>query len=368
MDGPRPVRPEEIEDLTDLLDAIFGFDYYKREYMIAGLRRPVMETGRVIAEGGKPISYIFSHDAELSMYGCTVRVASIGCVGTREDRRKKGYAGAILTHHIERMEAAGVRLMIVSGDRNLYRRNHCVHAGVAYEAKLTPGLFAAPPTGLSVRRAGIEEWSLLAPLYQAEAAHFVRPADLEGNLCFWWDCCKFEIYAIEHGGRPVAYAVLGGYRWRDERGHWTAEYAGSRAALLEAMPRLFEATGSSLISVQALAQDVELRYRLAEMGVGTEWRTISGTKRLINLPGLMEDLRDYLAAQLTERDLAGLSFAQEGERCTFALGRERLDLDLSEACRLVCGHPNARTAEGALGRALGAIFPLPTIQAGLNYV
>jgi hypothetical protein len=45
-------------------------------------------------------------------------------------------------------------------------------------------------------------------------------------------------------------------------------------------------------------------------------------------------------------------------------------LDLSAAARLVFGDlgPEAPEVRGDLGRVLSAIFPLPTIQPGFNYV
>jgi predicted N-acetyltransferase YhbS len=370
VDGPRQARPEEIEALTDFIAAIFGFTEYGRDYMIAGMRRPIMDTARVIVEDGEPVSYIHSQEYPFSICGCTTRVSSIGCVCTREDRRNRGYAGAILAHHITRLAATGVRLMIVSGSRTLYQRNHCVYASVSYDAKITPGPFPSAPPGASVRRVTLDDWPTLAPLYQAEPAHFVRPADLEQHLCFWWNCNGLDIFLIESDGRPVAYIALGRHRWREERGRWVAEYAGSRAALLDALPLLFEATGSSLIVWPALAHDTDLRYRFSRLGIETEWHEASGTIRLVDLPGLMSDLRDYVTARVPAADLARLSFAQEGELCTFALGEERAQLDLSGAARLVFGHlgPEAPEVKGDLGRVLSAIFPLPTIQPGFNYV
>ena len=38
------------------------------------------------------------------------------------------------------------------------------------------------------------------------------------------------------------------------------------------------------------------------------------------------------------------------------------------ALSLVCGGPDAPLVTGDLGHVLSAIFPLPTIQPGLNYV
>jgi predicted N-acetyltransferase YhbS len=367
VEGPRAPRPEEIDDVTELISSIFRFGYYDPDYRLAAMRRPVMQTGRVIMHEGKPVSYIYAHDTGFSMCGCPVKVTSIGCVCTAEAHRNQGLANAILTHQIERAAAAGVRLMIVSGGRGLYRRHHCVPAGLASEVKLRPALFRPSSGHLSIRRVTLDDWPILAPLYQDEPAHFIRPADLEQNLCFWWNCHHSEIYLVEDDNRPVAYAALSPHRWSDEEARWVSEYAGSRAALLDAMPLLFDATGVKLIAFAVLAQDRDLQYRFQRLGLELNWRTISGTMRIINLPGLMSDLKDYLAARLLERDLCRLSFEQDGETCIFRVGEESVALDLSAAAHLVCGGPEAPEIAGDLGRVLSAVFPLPTIQPGFNY-
>lgn len=367
MDGPREVRPEEIGGVIELLNDCFGFHRYDRDYEFAGLRRPVMQGGRAIVQEGRPVSYIFAHDAEFSIYGDRTRVSSIGCVCTREDQRNQGFAGTILRHHIERLAAENVRLMIVSGGRSLYRRHHCAPAGLAYRVRLPSESLPPAPPGLALRRVLLDEWTTLAPFYAAEPAHFIRPADLAQNLCFWWDTQRSTICLIEREGRPVAYAVLNAHRNRED-GVWVGEYAGSRTALMEALPLFAEVGGAPIITIEPLRQDAELLYQCARRGLAGEWCTISGTIRIINLPGLMADLGDYVAARLPECDRSRLSFAQDGETCAFRLGDERVELDLSAAARLVCGSPDAPQIPGDLGRALSAIFPLPTISPGLNYV
>jgi predicted N-acetyltransferase YhbS len=368
MEGPRAARPEEIEDLTDLVDTIFGFSYYQHGYMVAGMRRDVMQTGHAMFDGGKPVSYILSHDTAFSLCGCTTHVTSVGCVGTRKDYRNQGLAGTILTHHIARARAAGARLMLVSGSRPLYTRNHCVYTNLAFWATLTPEQFPAPAEGLSIRRVTLEDWPTLAPLYQAEPAHFVRPADVEQHLCFWWNCGGSRLWLVEHQGEPVAYMELAVPRDPARTGRHVQEYAGSRAALLGAVPLLFAENGGSEIEWGVLRQDRELRLQLTRLGTPLEEGPVSGTVRLLDLPGLMSDLHDYVAARLTPEDLARLSFDQEGDACRCAFAGEELQVDPSAAVRIVLGSPDAPHVKGELGRVLNRLFPLPTIQPGLNYV
>ena len=75
-----------------------------------------------------------------------------------------------------------------------------------------------------------------------------------------------------------------------------------------------------------------------------------------------------MAARLAPPELAQLSFGQEGDACRFAFAGEELQLDPSAAVRIVLGSPDAPQVEGELGRVLNRLFPLPTIQPGLNYV
>jgi predicted N-acetyltransferase YhbS len=369
MDGPRFVRQEEVEDLADLLNEVFGFDYYERDYMISRLRRPVSMRGGIgIFEEGKPVSYIFTQDTPFSIFGCLVKISNLGCVCTQEASRNRGFAGAILTHHLRRMEAEGVRILIVSGNRNLYQRHHCVYAGRAWQAAITPGLLPPPPEGLSLRRVTLDDWPELAPIYQAEAAHFVRPAALPEELCFWWNCTNPWIYLIEFRGEPVAYLAASRSRNPEHTDCWTAEYAGARGAIMEALPLILADTGCSVINFSALAQDRDLLYQFRRLGLEMKPLMISGTKRLINLPGLMNDLSPYLTARLKSADLDQLRFDQEGEMCAFSFANERLELDLSDSARLVLGSLETPPVEGELGRVLSAIFPLPTIQSGFNFV
>ena len=123
-----------------------------------------------------------------------------------------------------------------------------------------------------------------------------------------------------------------------------------------------------------LGSDRELSYLLSRRGIALEPTHVEGTHGILDLPGLMRDMRQYLAARLPRTDLRRLSFGQQGDTCTFGLGDERLELDAlqaasaSQAVRLVLGSPEAPSVGGELGRALSAVFPLPMPMPGFNAV
>lgn len=371
MPAPRRVQSSEINDLADMIGEIFGLNkLYTKGQMVAGLRKPVTRRDTlVIAQDGKLVSHIRVVYDRVSVYGCEFKVASIGAVSTRPEYRKRGYAGAILDLALREMYQRGAKVLIVSGDRSLYRRYHCAPAGRLYETSAGRD-FASPGADLTVRRVTPEDWHLLAPLHQAESVRFVRPADFISRLTFWWDCQSPELWLIEQSGKPLAYAMLS-LAWRDDperKVREIQEYAGSRAALLDALPAIFAATDFNEIKVFALGHDAEFVHLLKQHGLAVDWRTLGGTHRVVDLPGLVKALRPYLAARLPAKDLRRLSFQQRGERCAFRFGDEAMEMSLSQAAPLVLGGPGAPKVKGEVGRVLSAVFPIPFPMPGFNYV
>lgn len=372
MAEPRPVEPNEIEDLVEMIGTVFGIDdHYSKEYMASQLKRPfALREALVICEEGRPVSHIRTAYSTVSVYGCEFKVASIGSVGTVEAYRGRGYAGAILEMFLRRMEKDGAKVLIVSGSRGLYRRAHCVPAGRLLTATVRPGDLEESPSGISVRRVGPEDWPLLAPLQQAESVRFARRLDFLSRRPFWWDCDFPELWLVESEGEPVAYVGMT-RDWRDgsavrSRDMW--EYAGARAGLLAGLPAIFREGKVEEIQLNVLGHDREMEYLLRRRGVALKEGTLGGTHRLIDLPGLMQKLRPYLRERLERRDLRSLSFDQEGDRCVFAYGEERLECGIGEATALVLGGPAAPKVSGDLGRVLSRVLPAPFPMPGFNCV
>jgi hypothetical protein len=210
----------------------------------------------------------------------------------------------------------------------------------------------------------------MAPIQQAEPVRFVRTADYVSTLPFWYDCDSPKLWLIERGGEPVAYLGLCLGWPRETPVTWRAswEYAGSRAALLDALPAIFAETGLQRIVLCALGHDRELVYLMQRRGWELTPRTLGGTHRLLDVPGMMKLLKPYLSARLPRRDLRQLAFDQNGDRCLLAYGTERLDISLSEAAPLVLGGPDAPQVQGELGRVLARAFPIPFPVPGFDYL
>jgi GNAT superfamily N-acetyltransferase len=367
-EGPRLVRREELDDLGDLVALSFGGVVPRRRG-----RRNRWWQGRtgsyVIARDGKPVSHIRVVYNVLSLNGCRLKIASIGGVCTHPDYRGQGIASTLLDHCVEVAADAGASLLLISGERGLYRRALAADAGPIYEAEVSPDSASVATPAPCARPAQPEDWAACARLYQSEPVRFVRSAGFFRRT-FSWRAVR-GTWVIEWGGEVTAYMLLS-RPWgtpADYPRRLVAEYAGSRAALLEGLPSLFDASGFEQITLRAPAWDQELAYLLDRAGSAPKPTTLPDhTIRLLDLPRLMRRLRSHTAERLSRVHVRGLTFDQEGSRCIFGFGDEKLQLDLRKGAALVLGGPEAPPVDGELGRVLALLFPVPLPLPGLNYV
>ena len=367
-EGPRPARREELDDLADLMVACFGGALGPRRRR----RRPrwIQRSGAwVIARDGRLVSHIRLVYNFLSIYGCRVKIASIGGVCTHPDYRNHGLASLLLEHCAVVAREAGASLLLISGRRGLYRRAMAVDAVPIFRTRIGRGSIETRNGAPRARPGRPEDWAACARLYQAEPVRFVRVAEVfaralggHGHRMPW---------VIESRGDVVAYVVLA-RDWGhppESRERWVSEYAGVRGALVAGIPSLLEAANVDEIEFRAPQCDRELDYLLGNAGLrlgeGTLWEH---TIRLLDLPLLMRRLRPYTVARLPREAARALAFEQTAEQCMFTRGEDALGLDIGKATALVLGGPEAPRVGAELGESLNALFPIPFPLPGMNYV
>ncbi len=417
---------------------------------------------RIIAVDGKPVSHIRIIYDHLSIYGVRIKTASLGGVCTDPEFRGRGIATRLLDSCIDEATRAGAKLLIISGDRGLYLRAQAAIAGPVWETRIVRREHGDSEQALTVRAAGIDDAPALSRLHQAEPVRYVRSGDFfarmlrHGHRQPWLiesGATGRSMRARKHravipsdfprgsgeagtrgrrcrlrfGGTPgFASSPIRFLRSRPERGDslqypgaqpiaylslsriWDlpsaapiralAEYAGSRAALIDSLPSLLDAAGLAELRVSFPTHDTEMTHLFRSRGVSLRRDTVHAhTYRLLDLPGLMRALRPYLAARLPASALRAFSITPSperlspaderpspagerispagegvspaaGERVHIRFGSEQADLSLSEAAAIMFGGPTAPAIGGDLGQILHRLFPIPLPLPGLNYV
>ena len=381
--GPHPVRREELAASQRLsLQCFPGFrEELTEKDLLASYVPPRRGGVQVLSHRGVPVSQIGIYHSQVNLYGCPLRIASIGGVCTHPDYRGLGLATRLLETCVHKLVAEGARLMLVSGARNLYTRLGCVAAqdfeAIVLKPTFPKGAIDSQPAYspatfgkvFSLRPATAADASLCARLYQSEAVHFVRRVEeFAEHFSRLEEFPRAEDWVVESQGQPLAYMFLG-VPWE----HWTfptfpkgaiepipslsfrapmdvpihgisvgvrevVEYAGSRTALVAGLAQAVVQSKLAELRLLIPRQDVDLLQLLRVHAVtGDATPLIGHTMRVVNFPRLMSDLRPYVKARLTQDQRRGLRFEQEGDRCVIVRAHERLELDTATTTPLVMG-------------------------------
>jgi GNAT superfamily N-acetyltransferase len=386
FDGPRLVRGDELLACERLSHLCFGGSEADLDVEPPATYIPPKRGGTyVITHQGTPVSQISIFHHRIQLYDGQIRVGSIGGVCTHPDFRGQGFAGQLMEHCTRQLAQEGARLMLISGERGLYTRLGNARTGryMGFTARPNVDQGQSVASNLLVRPATRADALRCSQLYQAEPVHFVRQVTRYAEALPESDSyIHADFWIIERSGQVVAYLLVG-IPW-DEMAHPEAgirhvsEYAGSRLALADALDVLLARGGLKELTWPVAWQDVDLIQLLQARGFPAQLITLpEHTMRIINFPGLMDDLRPILRARLEPSLLRGLLFEQSGpllgsaggDTCTIRRGPDCLTLDGAAMTRLIMGDVaiSPIIAPGALADVIAAIFPLPSFLPGLNY-
>src|SRR5688572_8670328 len=275
LDGPRLIRREELLDSIRLFRISFGGPEIEDEEEILASYVPPRRGGTyALLHEGKPVSQIGIFHDQIKMYDGMIRTGSIGGVCTHPDYRGRGLASYLLKHCAQQLVKEGARLMLISGDGEVYTRLGNVLQGKYMTFSIQPDQirqWSPTPSDLVLRRATDADALICSQLYQAESIHFVRQiSDFSAAL---HDPMRdtyihADQWIIERAGQAVAYLFLG-FLWGLPNGlnsgiRHIGEYAGSRVALADAIPVLMMEGGLQNLTWQVPWQDIELIQLLQE--------------------------------------------------------------------------------------------------------
>jgi len=333
-------------------------------------------------ESGQTVSRVGLWERDVYVYGCSFKVGCIGGVWTKEEYRGRGYATRLLESAIKRTWEDGGDVLLVSGDRGLYRRLNCVAA--------------APYRLFEVSRMDVEKFlkgevepveycdedlTDLTRIYQMEpiryhrtVEHFKSGLDRRHWWPLWpgWFYVKHNTYMLKFGSQSLAYVVIQPSNQGGLSGKIAAvcEYAGSRNAIVGAIPWIFERYGVEKLLIWVSPFDVELQYLLNKLGLKSEIGDLPGhTIRMVDFPRLCEKIRPYFEVHLGCRKAELLKFKQENDVFTVEFQGQRLQFDSRMIVRLVFGSVEEAVKMpdvGELTAILRRIFPIPFPWPGLE--
>jgi len=385
-EGPRGTRREEYGKVMELVEGIFVRASERGTNMENGFpllfNANNLENMRIFLLDGKPVAHIGLSIAEATLHGCRLKIGMVGAVGTDPMHRGRGLGGRLLSDCMSKLLADGVDFVMVSGIRSLYDRAGCVMAGKAYAYDMTAENMekVLDDIRLACRIREYEPSRIgeLIAIYEAESVRYLRTRDEFMTLLDERTYARPKTFLIELGGEAVAYVCIE-TRWGDEGACWIEEYAGSRDAIIAAVPQLLERLGLKVLRITAPHHDFELMGALAHMG-RPRASGFGGTMRVINPRGFLEKLKPHLSARLGE-SARGITYAVKGGGPAISLGREVVEFgDERDLTWMLFGQPELYEERfgqfmrppsiefgGDLERKLANAFPLPTFLYNLNY-
>lgn len=297
---------------------------------------------------GKPVSMVAVKRQHVVFQGITMEVASIGSVVTLPSYQGRQISSAILDQIIQDLTSESVPLMLVSGDRGLYRRIHCIPVGNMFEAAVDG---SADDSLCGVNRVEeIQEHKRaafaanLGQLYRAEASRYRRTDTEMATLvnALWskrtgYSQRLFVIYAddtdverervLPAGDRKIAAYVVA-YQAASSPDHVDVfEWAGSRSAFVQSLPDIRKAfSGAAQVRFHVHRTDFTMQSILRQLSVSMQQVPLQGTIRILDVQAFFSALEPVFV----ERYGVGAELEQNGASWTIHLDDKHLTTESLE--------------------------------------
>lgn len=378
MEGPRGLKKDELRSAAELTNLVFRHDspYKMEEEFPLLFSENNLENIRVFVDAGKVVSMVGMCINDVIIMSCMIGAVCIGSVCTHPEYRNKGLASKLLEDATNRAVQEGASLMLVSGDRGLYRRFGCVDAGIYRWHSIKSDQLEVHEKNLTIRKYGEKDVIELVKLHQLEPIRFIRTYEDFKTLLESKRLCDqiSETYVVERNGPVVAYVSLQLPRSRDLP-LAILELAGSRFAIVKTLRSLMDDVGTESAIVRTTTADVELDHLMVSAGAKRSTGGFMGTVKLIDIERFLESIDTYMTEVIGKRRRKDLSIKYEGKtsELSFTYMDQKFSIrGIDEITSFIFGsvekQQKLKHANSELEDMLNSIFPMPLVDYGLNYV
>lgn len=364
-EGPIPLPPDRLDELVSLTNRVFRSQQgdMGREYPLV-FDPDRTEGMRVILEDDKVVSHVGVCVRDAFILGIPLRVASIGAVCTDPEYRGRGFADQLMNDAVDRAREWGAHLMLISGDRGLYRRQGACRPGRYDSLEISE---AELPPGLAFDQAGETEIPELASLYQREPVRFQRSYEDWMRLLAAGMLMNraADCWLVRDTEETLAYVAV-----QRPDSHSTGdnlpnvqEYAGSREAVWSALKALAGKYGSSSIRVTLMPEDRDLLYRARRETALIREHGFPGTLRLLDVAEVVDRMRPLWRERLGQAAMDALELQADRDSLSYVSSGDRVRLEGPEVACALFG-----PEQGGESTGLPEIPTLPLLWYGYNYV
>ncbi|MGQ9524064.1 MAG: GNAT family N-acetyltransferase [Armatimonadota bacterium] len=367
-EGPMPCSPEDIHLAVELANRVFrpnSTGDMGAEYPLL-FSKSNAQNLLVVKARGRVISLVGLCIRDAAILGYRIRTVSVGSVCTDPAFRGRGLASALMHDAIERSRSQGCSLMLISGDRSLYRRLGAVPVTAFQACTVAADCVPAVSGVVQVFDVEAQNAPILAGLYQREPVRFRRSMDdwraLLGARMLMNRPADF--FTAEQDGVPTAYVCV----QRPGRDGIPAirEYAGSRCAVRLMLPWICRRYSADAVDLTLMPGDLDMFHILQAESLTVRPQSFDGTVCLIDPPVFFGALTGLVSERVWD---LGLAVSWQGEEAVFTLGAESLVWrGLAEITARVFEGIPADAQPSPLITALRSVFPVPLLWYGLNYV
>ena len=405
VEGPRAATRDETDELHRLVTDVFGSsempgEQVPNEYPLI-FRDKDEECRRVICVDGKIVSYVGLHIRTAVFFGCEITVGSVGGVCTHPAYRGRGLASVLMNHCESFMRDAGVDLVIVSGERGLYRR-------LEYELAGSVNVYRVPADSgpnthdYIVREATEADIGEMARLYQQLPVRFRRPLedfriavdaiwiermiDQRGALVAERDgrLAAYLTYTVDDSGgetgasdQTVTRAQPSFPRKRESSvkvsvsNRIANEFAGGAGAVLALARAAGRRAGASHFDLTVPGAYRELLSECDRQGYSRKTGHQPGTFKLLEPSRFLAGIKPLLLERAVEAIAGRLAISNTDGTYLLHLDDERYRIGRDAGLLELIFEPGLKAGsgpDGRLGEAVAACFPLPMVWTGLNFV